>query len=176
MRLTDILKEEAAHTYAVTEALFRLVNEGDLGFKPSQGKNWMTLGQLLLHCTGTCGTGTAIRGFVTGDWGQPEGKTSEDLPPDQALPPAEALPTVESLAKAFALLAEDKALALQYLEKAGEENLLSRRLSAPWGGPAVTLFQHVQHMIGHLDTHKSQLFYYLKLMGRDVDTSHLWGV
>jgi uncharacterized damage-inducible protein DinB len=174
MRLTDLLKDEAAHSYAVTEALFRLVSEGDLGFKPSQGRNWMTLGQLVLHCTNACGTG--IRGFVTGDWGLPQGKTFEDLPPDQALPPAEALPTVESLAKAFVLLAEDKALALECLDEAGEENLLSRQLAAPWGGPEMTLYQHLQHMIGHLEIHKSQLFYYLKLMGRDVNTSHLWGV
>jgi len=174
MRLTDLLKEEASHSYATTDALFRLAGEGDLGFKPAQGKNWMTLGQLVLHCTNACGTG--IRGFVTGEWGLPDGKTFEDLPPEQALPPAEALPRVESLARAFSLLAEDKVLALQYIDEAGEENLLTRRLAAPWGGAELTLFQHIQHMIGHLDIHKSQLFYYLKLMGRDVNTSHLWGV
>jgi hypothetical protein len=26
------------------------------------------------------------------------------------------------------------------------------------------------------ESHKSQLFYYLKLMGRDVNTMHLWGM
>jgi hypothetical protein len=30
-------------------------------------------------------------------------------------------------------------------------------------------------MIRHLAQHKGQLFYYLKLMGRDVDSSDLWG-
>jgi hypothetical protein len=31
-------------------------------------------------------------------------------------------------------------------------------------------------MVQHLDSHKSQLFYYLKLMGRDVNTMNLWGM
>jgi len=31
-------------------------------------------------------------------------------------------------------------------------------------------------MIGHLATHKAQLFYYLKLQGKPVNTGHLWGV
>jgi len=31
-------------------------------------------------------------------------------------------------------------------------------------------------MVAHLEMHKSQLYYYLKLLGRDVNTSHLWGV
>jgi len=47
---------------------------------------------------------------------------------------------------------------------------------SPWGGPEVTLFQHLYHMIGHLGQHKAQLFYYLKLMGKDVNTGDLWGV
>lgn len=30
-------------------------------------------------------------------------------------------------------------------------------------------------MVQHLDRHNSQLFYYLKLQGKHVDTSDLWG-
>jgi hypothetical protein len=30
-------------------------------------------------------------------------------------------------------------------------------------------------MVDHLASHKSQLFYYLKLMGRPVHTGSLWG-
>ncbi len=174
MRLTELLKEEVIHTYKVTEALFRLAEDADLSFKPAQGRNWMTLGQLLMHCTTGCGA--AVKGFVTGDWGLPEGETFESLPPEQGLPPAEALPHAESVERALALMAEDRSLALRFLDEAGEENLLTRRCAAPWGGPEMTLFQHLLHMIGHLDVHKSQLFYYLKLMGRDVNTSHMWGV
>ncbi len=174
MKLTQILREEAEHTYAVTESLFRMVDGADLDWKPPTGKNWMTLGQLLNHCATACGGG--LKGFLTGDWGLPEGKTLQDLPPEQMLPPAEALPSVDSVAKALALLVEDKALALRSLDQAAEEKLLGSRFPAPWGGPGLTLFQHLLQMIEHLQIHKAQLFYYLKLLGRDVATPQLWGV
>ena len=31
-------------------------------------------------------------------------------------------------------------------------------------------------MVGHLANHKAQLFYYLKLLGKDVNTMHLYGM
>ncbi|MFQ5875421.1 MAG: DinB family protein [Dehalococcoidia bacterium] len=174
MDLTDVLKQEAEDAYAVTEKLFQLVDTDKLNWKPATGNNWMTVGQLLMHCTNACGP--AIKGFITGDWGLPEGLSFEDLPPDQMLPPAEKLPTVESVEQALELLAADKQVALHYLAEAGEQNLLSQKSAAPWGGPEVTLFQHLYHMIAHLGQHKGQLFYYLKLLGRDVNTSDLWGI
>jgi hypothetical protein len=174
MTLTEILKQEAEHTFGVTEALVKRLSDSELGWKPATGKNWMTVGQLLQHC-GT-GGGGGVKGFVTGDWGLPEGKTFADLPPEQALPAAEKLPAVKSVAEALALLAEDKRVALRYLDEAGEAKLLTKRMPAPWGGPELTLFQHLLHMVEHLAQHKGQLFYYLKLMGKDVDTSSLWGV
>ncbi len=173
MNLTDVLKQEAEHMYVVTEKLFQLVDAGKLDWKPSTGSNWMTVGQLVQHCTNACGD--TIKGFVTGDWGLPEGMSFEDLPPDQLLQPAENLPTVDNIEQALELLAKDKQAAFHYLEEAGEENLLSQKSSAPWGGPEVTLFQHLYQMIGHLGQHKGQLFYYLKLQGKDVNTSDLWG-
>jgi uncharacterized damage-inducible protein DinB len=173
MRLTELLKQEADHSYAVTKALFELVGAQQLDWKPADGRNWMTLGQLLLHCTQACGAG--VKAFVTGDWGLPEGKTYQDLSPEQALPPAEALPAAASVEQALALLAEDRRLAHRFLDEAGEEKLLGHRCRAPWGGPELTLFQQLLHMVEHLDAHKSQLYYYLKLLGRDVNTSHLWG-
>jgi uncharacterized damage-inducible protein DinB len=48
-------------------------------------------------------------------------------------------------------------------------------LLAPWGGPGASLFQHLLHMVAHLAQHKGQLFYYLKLMGKDLKTGDLWG-
>jgi uncharacterized damage-inducible protein DinB len=173
MRLTDLLKQEAEHGFDVVAALFELADGQPLGWKPPSGRNWMTLGQLLMHCTQACGAG--IRGFVTGDWGLPEGTTFEDLPPEQALPPAEALPAATSVEQALLLLAEDRQLACRFLDEAGEEKLLGHRCRAPWGGPELTLFQQLLHMVDHLDAHKSQLYYYLKLLGRDVNTTHLWG-
>ncbi|MFQ5791794.1 MAG: DinB family protein [Acidobacteriota bacterium] len=174
MSLTEVLKGEAEHTYGVTEKLFKLVDAGKLSWKPETGSNWMTVGQLLMHCTNACGGG--IKGFITGDWGLPEGMSFEDIPPDQMLPPAEKMPAVEGLEQALELLAEDKQTTLKHLAEVKEENLLTEKSAAPWGGPEVTLFQHLYHMIGHLEQHKGQLFYYLKLLGKDVNTSHLWGM
>jgi uncharacterized damage-inducible protein DinB len=57
----------------------------------------------------------------------------------------------------------------------GQAELLTRVFAAPWGGRQVSLFQHLLRMIAHLGQHKGQLFYYLKLMGKDVNTSDLWG-
>jgi len=174
MTLTDILRQEAEHTYGVTENLFKLVEPDELNWKPETGSNWMTVGQVLMHCTNACGSG--IKGFVTGDWGLPEGMKFEDIPPDQMLLPAEEMPSVESIDQALELLAEDRQVALSYIAEAGEESLLGKKSAAPWGGPEVTLFQHLYHMIGHLGQHKGQLFYYLKLLGKDVSTMHLWGM
>jgi uncharacterized damage-inducible protein DinB len=39
----------------------------------------------------------------------------------------------------------------------------------------LALGQHLLHMIQHLDRHKAQLFYYLKLQGQKVNTADLWG-
>jgi len=38
-----------------------------------------------------------------------------------------------------------------------------------------SLFEHLLHMIAHTSQHKGQLFYYLKLMGKEGNTSDLWG-
>ncbi|UCG88721.1 MAG: hypothetical protein JSW71_09365 [Gemmatimonadota bacterium] len=61
------------------------------------------------------------------------------------------------------------------IEAAGAANLLERKVTAPWGGPELSLFQQILRVIAHLAQHKGQLFYYLKLMGRDVNTGDLWG-
>jgi hypothetical protein len=174
MTLTDLLKQEAGAMYAATENLIKMVDADKLDWKPSTGTNWMTTGQLIQHCTNACGSG--VKGFVTGDWGLPEGAKPEDISPEEMLPPAEKLPWAESVSAALKALAEDKTVALNYIVEAGEENLLSKKSTAPWGGPELTLFQHINSMIVHLGQHKGQLFYYLKLQGKDVNTMDLWGM
>lgn len=174
MTLTEVLKQDAEAMYGVTETLIRMVDADALDWKPATGSNWMTTGQLILHCATACGSG--IKGFVTGDWGMPDGTSMEDLPPEGMLPPAEKLPAADSVDAALKVLAADRRDAMTYLGEAGEDALLTRRLSAPWGGPEMTLFQHLYSMIHHLGQHKGQLFYYLKLQGKDVNTMHLWGV
>jgi uncharacterized damage-inducible protein DinB len=174
MTLTQVLLEEAEATYTITERLFRRVADEQLSWTPATGKTWMTVGQLLMHCA-SFGCGKAIQGFVKGDWGLPEGLGVDALTTEDHVPPVVALPSVVSVEQALELLAKDRSLAVSCIAAAGEGNLLGRRVAAPWGGAEVSLFQHLLHIIAHLAQHKGQLFYYLKLMGKDVDTSDLWG-
>lgn len=174
MTLIEVLKQDAENMYAVTEALFKRVEPGMLEWKPATGENWMTVGQLLMHCTGSCGM--AIQGFITGDWGLPEGVRFEDMKPEDALPPASAMATAESVEQALQLLAVDRALATAQLSALDESRLLAASFPPPWGGKSVTLFQHLLNMIGHLGIHRAQLFYYLKLMGQNVNTMDMYGM
>jgi len=173
MSLVKVLSQEMENNYEITKKLFQLVEPGQLCWKPQTGSNWMTVGQLLMHCSSACGV--AVRAFVNGDWGLPEGVDIKDIPPEEMLPPAEKLPTVESVDQALRLLAEDREVGIATLNGLNEAELLQKRFSAPWGGLEFTLFQHILHMINHLAQHKAQLFYYLKLLGKDVKTGDLWG-
>ena len=62
--------------------------------------------------------------------------------------------------------------------QAGEANLEGQITTAPWepDAPKNRWAMHLFGMVVHLNQHKGQLFYYLKLMGRDVNTGHLWGM
>jgi uncharacterized damage-inducible protein DinB len=174
MKLAEVVRQDAEIVYAATEDLFRRVPSDALEWKPASGTNWMTVAQLLMHCTNACGMG--IKGFLTGDWGLPEGVRFEDMRPEDMLPPASGMPSVGSVDEALRLLSEDRDLARKQLEGVGDSRLLGERSPAPWGGPEVTLFQHLESMVVHLGQHKGQLFYYLKLMGQEVDTGDLWGM
>jgi uncharacterized damage-inducible protein DinB len=98
------------------------------------------------------------------------------MKPEQVLPPASQLPAVDSVEQALQLLEQDRQLAAAQLAGLDEATLLTDRRPAPWGGQALTLFQHLYNMIGHLGQHKGQLFYYLKLRGQNVNTVDLWGM
>jgi len=172
--LKEVLLEEAERTYRITENLFRLVVDGDLFWKPNMGGNWMTVSQLLMHCA-SFGCGKAIQGFVKGEWNIPGDITQEDPDSDLHVPPASGLPGVDNIEQALELLTNDRILALGCISEVDEKELLAERFTAPWGGPKVTLLQHLLLMIAHLAQHKGQLFYYLKLMGKNVNTSDLWG-
>jgi uncharacterized damage-inducible protein DinB len=174
MTLKQVLLEEATATYDITEKLFRRLDDSELTWKPGAGGNWMTVAQLLMHCA-SFGCGKAVQGFIRGDWGIPEGAGAEEPHADQHVPPASVLPGVESVTQALEALARDRSLTLRCIGEAEEDALLETRLVAPWGGPELSLFQHLLMMVAHLAQHKGQLFYYLKLMGKDVGTADLWG-
>ena len=168
MGLVAMLQQDAEAVYRATAGLSRMVD--DLEWKPPIGRNWMTTAQLLMHCADACGGG--VKGFVTGQWPTPP--EAGDGSGEGTLPSAAQMPSVASVDEALALLAEDKALAIKLFAEAGEDRLANERSSAPWGGPERTLYQHCNEMIWHLGQHKGQLFYYLKLQGKDVNTMHLW--
>ncbi len=172
MNWKELLKSEIESTYILTEGLFNLVDEDKLDWKPSIENNWMTTGQLLRHLSDACGA--PIKGFVTGDWGMPEGVDLSDLSPEEMLPPAEKLPTVKSVSEAKKLLQKDKQIALDMLNKCNEETLTNQISKAPWDSSEMVLGHRLLQMVSHLSHHKTQLFYYLKLQGKEVNTTHLW--
>jgi uncharacterized damage-inducible protein DinB len=174
MNWTEFLLKEIETVYAATVKLLDNVDEANLDWKPQTGSNWMTVGQLLRHITDACGAG--CKAFVTEDWALPDGRKYEDLSPQEMIPPAEMLPAIQSVEEARRLLSADIALARQMVEQAGESDLCNRMIAAPWTpSTPCTLGWQMFQMVEHLDKHKSQLFYYLKLQGVPVDTADLWG-
>lgn len=168
MNWTELLKSELESAYSATEKLLGKTDDRMLGWKPSSGSNWMTTSQLLMHL---CSSGGAtFKGFITGEWPMPEGADSE------MLPPAEKMPTVASTAEAKRILQEDKKTAFQALAKCSEEDLAKKPAPAPWEPTPMILGQRLLQMIDHLKAHKGQLFYYLKLQGKPVNTADYWGM
>ena len=172
MTWTELLKSQIESAYASAEGLIAMVDDDKLDWKPATGENWMTTAQLLQHLTDACGA--PCKGFVTGDWGMPEGFDPSEISPEEMLPSAEKLPAIDSVSAAKRLLAEDKALALAMIEQSSDQELANRKVSAPWDPREEPLARQLLAMIGHLNQHKAQLFYYLKLQGKPVNTGHLW--
>ena len=174
MNWTELLTTEIESAYQTTANLMEKVDPNSLEWKPPSGSNWMTVGQLLKHITEACGA--SCRGFVTGDWGLPPGVKMEDIRPEEMLPPADQLPTIGSVAEAKEAFAKDRDAALQAVRQVGEPDLENKQMVAPWApGVERNLGWHLHQMVQHLERHKGQLFYYLKLQGRSVNTGDLWG-
>jgi hypothetical protein len=173
MNWTELLEEEAKGPYAAAKGLMELVEDRMLGWKPSTGSNWFTTGQLLLHLTGACGI--CCRGFTTGEW-KDDGVEPGEPGQEGVLPPAERYRSVKSVAEALKLLEEDRRLTFAMIAKAGERDLAEKRLTAPWGGPEMVLGRFFLLGIDHLKAHKAQLFYYLKLQGKSVNTHLFYGM
>jgi len=176
MNWKTLLAESFHYNYAVADKLMDLVNDSELNWKPATGSNWMTVGQLLYHIPEACGM--CCKGFVTGDWGMPS-DTPPSVPPasegGSMMPTAESMRAVKSVAEAKERLAADKAVAFEMLNSVSEEELDTRIAKAPWDNMNFCLGRRMLEMVSHLQQHKGQLFYYLKLMGKDVNTMNLWG-
>jgi hypothetical protein len=168
MNWTELINSKINEGYGATIGLAKLVTDKDLAWKPATGSNWMTTGQLLEHLTNA--GGTCVKGFVTGDWGLPAGE-------EMKMPTAAELPAVKSVADAVKRIEADKKLALDMVKKAGEKDLAAKQVAAPWDPTPAPLGKQCLDMVsGHLSTHKAQLFYYLKLMGKPVNTMNLYGM
>ncbi len=172
MNWTELLTAEIEEAYKAADGLLAMTADDGLEWKPASGENWMTTGQLLQHLTNACGA--ACKGFVTGDWGLPEGMSFDDMPPEEMLPPADKMPAAESVAAARAALAADKQVALEMVEAAAAR--MEEPTPAPWDPRPQPLGQRLLAMVAHLTHHKGQLFYYLKLQGQPVNTMHLYGM
>ncbi|MFC2083069.1 DinB family protein [Candidatus Bipolaricaulota bacterium] len=145
-------------SYRAAEGLFELVEDDHLEWKPEAGENWMTMGQLINHiAAGSCGV--AFRGFIGGEW---------DF--------EETTNTVQSVAEAKSKLADDKQLAFNYLADLTDEDLATRMVQAPWQKEPRVLGNSLNWMVMHLNVHRGQLYYYLKLMGKDIGSAELWGM
>jgi hypothetical protein len=166
MKWTELLNKEIAQTYGAADGLMAMVDDAKLSWKPASGSNWMTTGQLLQHMTDACGA--CCRGFVTGDWGLPEGV-------EMKMPSAAEMPSAKSVAAAREALAADKKVALAMVKKVGDRALGTKKVDAPWDPAKEPIGRQFLHMVGHLGTHKAQLFYYLKLQGKSVHTGNLYG-
>jgi hypothetical protein len=174
MNWKELLASEIKANYHAAEGLIRLAEKHDLNWKPESGTNWMTLGQLIKHLEDACGE--PARCFVTGDWGMPAGMDPADMKMEDMLPPAEKLPATSSVQESLEALARDRELALSMLEQVSEEDLATRPTPAPWNPTPMPLGQRLLSMVEHLNLHKAQLFYYLKLKEESVHTGHLWGM
>jgi len=174
MNLKTLLSSQITDTYAATDALIALVGEEDLDWKPNEDQNWWTVGQLLRHITVSCGIW--CKGFVTGEWSDAGDVDPEKIPEGSQLPPAEAYRSIESVSAARTALLEDKSIALAMIEQAPEEELATRNSTAPWNPAPRILGLRILDMLRHLESHKVQLYSYLKLMGKSVHTGNLWGM
>ncbi|MBF0586997.1 DinB family protein [Prosthecochloris sp. N3] len=174
MNWTSLLHREIDALYPCTVRLIDLLDQNDLQWKPSTGTNWMTTAQLLMHLSTACGV--PMKDFVTGDSGIPEDLAANQLTFDEMLPPAEHMPAAQSIPEALELLEQDRQMAGDAIDMCSENDLEQRLIPALWDPTPMPLGYRLLQMTGHLNQHKTQLYYYLKLMGKPVNTRTLYGI
>jgi len=174
MSMRTMLLSQVEDTYAATDALVAMVDETDLAWKPDEEGNWWTVAQLLRHITVSCGIW--CKGFVTGEWDDAGDVDPSRIPEGSSLPPAGAYRPIESVEAARRALLEDRTVALQAIEQTTDQALSTQEVTAPWNPTPRILGLRLLDMLRHLESHKAQLYDYLKLMGKPVHTGHLWGM
>jgi len=174
MSWRELLTREIEYVYGTADKMFDQVDESRLDWKPDTDNNWMTTAQLVRHAASCCGS--CFKGFVTGDWGLPPDMDPSQMTPEDMLPPAEKMPPVAGVAEGKKILADDKKVALDMLGKVSDDDLDNKPAPAPWDPSPMILGHRLLNQIVHLNQHKGQLFYYLKLQSKPVNTKHLWGM
>ena len=177
MNWTELLTEQGQAVYAAAKGVIAEVDDDAIDWKPTSGGNWMTVGQLLRHITTACGC--TAHGFATGEWDIDAGGIDPEWKPTseaEMMPPAEAFLGYGSKQEALDALEADHERFTAALATAGEARLSTERLAAPWGGPERLLGAQFFMGFDHLNTHKAQLFYYLKLQSKPVHTGVLWNM
>lgn len=159
------LAQLAETTYSQTAGLVKLVPGDKLDWRPSDTGNWWTMGQLLHHLPEA--TGGFMKGLIKGQWPEDE----EDAPS-----PGDEYPSISSVAEAIEKLEASRALTKRLLAELPEDDYSTRTVVAPWDRVAFPLPGHLFGAVMHQVTHKTQLFFYLKLLGVNVDTRHLYGM
>ena len=69
-----------------------------------------------------------------------------------------------------------KKVALDMLAQCSDDDLANKIVTAPWDPTELVLGHRLLQMVNHLNQHKGQLYYYLKLQGKPVNTGNLWGM
>jgi hypothetical protein len=174
MNWKELLTRQTEQAYKVVIHLAGLCCDSELNWKPENENNWMTTAQLLYH-TANSG-GKPMKGFASGSWTSHEHIDSDKEKSKKMMPPAAAMTGVSSIDEALRLIDADKKLALETIAMVSEEDLASKPAHAPWDPEPVILGIRLLEMLEHLNQHKAQLFYYLKLQNKPVGTFDLYGL
>ena len=150
--------------YRAARGLIQLTPENKFNYKPMEGV--FTVAQLLKHCGEILGTG-AYQGLHS-DW--------PPMPEDGMLPPAEVYPAVSSIKKALKAIDEDWEKMKQELEQMSDDDFNTKEIHPPWMPQPVPCVAYMMQTKEHLSNHRTQLFWWLKLSGEDLNTRHLYGI
>lgn len=160
------VREFEAHSLHTLDAIAGLVRRApadQLAWRPVDGA--LTLGQLLAHVAGSL---TDVVEMVL----HPEAMPSEEEM--AAMMDSSRWPSATP-DEALATIAEQKAKLPGLLAEVTDERWLTEQRALPWGvrgSLGLCAMQGLEHAVSH----RSQLFWYLKILGHPISTMELYGM